>query len=46
VNVRLPAGVLVVVIEDGRAVLTGPADEICSGEVSEEFLAEFRRGRI
>ncbi|MCI0634391.1 MAG: diaminopimelate epimerase, partial [Actinobacteria bacterium] len=43
VNVRLPGGVLSVDVADGRARLTGPAEEICSGEVSAELLAEFGR---
>jgi diaminopimelate epimerase len=46
VTVHMPGGALVVSIENGRARLTGPAQEICRGEVSEELLADLRpRGR-
>jgi diaminopimelate epimerase len=38
VNVRLPGGVLRVALDQGRALLTGPAEEICSGEVSGDLL--------
>jgi diaminopimelate epimerase len=41
VTVHLPAGELEVTIDaSGHARLTGPAQEICSGEVSEELLAD------
>jgi diaminopimelate epimerase len=33
VRVRLPGGTLVVELRDGRAILTGPAEEICRGEL-------------
>jgi diaminopimelate epimerase len=44
VGVHMPGGTLDVAIVDGGARLTGPAQEICRGEVSEEVLAELRRG--
>jgi diaminopimelate epimerase len=37
VTVHLIGGDLEVEIEGGRAVLTGPAEEICTVELSEEF---------
>jgi diaminopimelate epimerase len=37
VNVHLAGGDLLVELEGGRARLTGPAQEICSVELSEEF---------
>jgi diaminopimelate epimerase len=37
VTVHLAGGDLLVELEDGRARLTGPAQEICSVELSEEF---------
>ena len=37
VTVHLAGGDLRVQLEDGHAVLTGPAEEICSVELSEEF---------
>jgi diaminopimelate epimerase len=37
VTVRLAGGELSVVVEHGRACLTGPAEEICSVELAEEF---------
>ena len=41
VTVHLPGGRLEVTIDDRwEAVLTGPAQEICSGDVSEELLAD------
>jgi diaminopimelate epimerase len=41
VTVHLAGGDLVVALDDGfRARLTGPAQEICRGEVSEELLAD------
>ncbi len=43
VSVALPGGVLQVAIEQGRAVLTGPAQEICHGEVADELLADLGR---
>ena len=42
VRVHMPGGTLAVAIVDGKARLTGPAQEICRGEVSEELLAEMR----
>ena len=41
VTVKLPGGDLVVELDDQwRARLTGPAQEICRGEVAQELLAE------
>ena len=40
VSVHMPGGTLDVAIGEGKARLTGPAQEICRGEVSEEVLAE------
>jgi diaminopimelate epimerase len=40
VSVHMPGGALEVTIEAGRARLTGPAQEICCGEVSAELIAE------
>src|SRR5205814_1756741 len=37
VTVHLAGGDLHVELEDGRATLTGPAEEICTVELSEEF---------
>ena len=37
VTVHLAGGDLEVELEDGRAVLTGPAEEICTVELAEEF---------
>jgi diaminopimelate epimerase len=37
VTVHLIGGDLQVEVEDGRAVLTGPAEEICTVELAEEF---------
>ena len=37
VTVHLAGGDLTVELEDGRAVLTGPAEEICTVELAEEF---------
>lgn len=37
VTVHLAGGDLTVELADGRAVLTGPAEEICTVELSEEF---------
>lgn len=42
VTVHMPGGALEVAIEAGRARLTGPAQEICRGELSDELLAELR----
>jgi diaminopimelate epimerase len=43
VTVHLAGGDLVVALDDSlRATLTGPAQEICTGHVSEELLAEVR----
>jgi diaminopimelate epimerase len=42
VSVHMPGGDLEVTIEAGRALLTGPAQEVCRGELSEELLAELR----
>ena len=42
VRVHMPGGTLDVAIVDGKARLTGPAQEICRGKVSEELLAEIR----
>ncbi len=40
VVVHLPGGDLTVEIDErGHALLTGPAEEICSGEASAELLA-------
>lgn len=44
VTVELPGGALTVAIGDGRATLTGPAQEICRGELSRELLADLGRG--
>jgi diaminopimelate epimerase len=37
VKVHLAGGALLVELENGRARLTGPAQEICSVELSKEF---------
>lgn len=43
VVVHLPGGDLHVEVDDaGRALLVGPAQEICSGEVAQELLAELQ----
>jgi diaminopimelate epimerase len=43
VTVHLAGGDLLVALDDSlRATLTGPAQEICTGHVSEELLAEVR----
>jgi diaminopimelate epimerase len=44
VRVHMPGGTLDVAIVDGKARLTGPAQEICRGEVSGEVLSEIRDG--
>ena len=45
VTVSLPGGALEVSVENGMARLTGPAQEICRGELSDELLADLgRRG--
>lgn len=44
VRVRMPGGAVEVVMRGGRVTLTGPAQEICRGEVAEELLAELRAG--
>jgi diaminopimelate epimerase len=44
VTVHMPGGELEVAIDDGRATLTGPAEQICHGEVADELLAELRAG--
>jgi diaminopimelate epimerase len=43
-TVHMPGGDLHVAIEHGRARLTGPAQEICAGEVSDELLDELAPG--
>jgi len=43
VVVSLPGGQLEVTIEDGRARLTGPAQEICQGVLALELLADLGR---
>jgi diaminopimelate epimerase len=40
VVVTMPGGEVEVAIEDGRARLIGPAEEICTGEVAVELLAK------
>ena len=40
VTVHMPGGDLEVSIDDGRARLVGPAQEICTGELSAELRAE------
>jgi diaminopimelate epimerase len=43
VTVHLAGGDLLVTLDASfRATLTGPAQEICTGQVSEELLAEVR----
>lgn len=44
VTVRLPGGLLEVAIANGEATLSGPAQEICTGTISPELLAELGRG--
>lgn len=47
VNVRLAGGTLHIgVASDGRIVLTGPAVEVCHGELDERWLASARRGEM
>lgn len=42
ISVHLPGGDLTVAIDDGwEATLTGPAEEICTGELSRELLARY-----
>ena len=43
VSVSLPGGVLLVSIDGAAATLTGPAQEICRGELSAELLADIGR---
>lgn len=47
VSVHMPGGLLEVALrEDGRALLTGPAEEICTGEVSAELLSRVPRESV
>lgn len=44
VEVSLPGGTLAVAVDEaGRATLTGPAQEICRGEIAAELLADLDR---
>jgi diaminopimelate epimerase len=44
ITVRMPGGDLAVALEDGRARLTGPAEEICQGTASAHAEGSGRRG--